>query len=142
MEVFTVCRASGTVQQSDEIIEKRVRAAQGDEDDAIVLRIERVGLFEVFPEIANRLLTLVVDSTDGEATLHLPDESCGRCARTRADNEEIVGVEAQMLGLKIDFGDNSVGQDGRDASDEELSQPVRCHVLFEEYTLVAGRDWA
>lgn len=105
-----------------------------------MLGIERFGLLEVFPEIANRLLAFFVGRTDCEATLHLPHEPCGRCACTCADNEEIVGVEAKMLGLEMDFSDSSVSQDGRDASDKELGEPVRRDVLLEEHTLAAGGD--
>lgn len=138
MELFAVGRAPRAVEQADEIFEKRIRAAQSDEDEAIVLRIEWVSLLEVFPEIANCLPAFLVGGTDGEATLHLADKPCGRYACTLADNEEIVGVKAEMFGLEMDFGDASVSQDGWDASDEKLSQPVRRDVLLEEHTLAAG----
>jgi len=42
--------------------------------------------------------------------------------------------------MEMDFGDASVGQDRRDASDEELGQPVRRDVLLEEYALAASGD--
>jgi hypothetical protein len=61
--------------------------------------------------------------------------------RAATDNEEVVGIEAEMLGLEMDFGDASVSQDRRDAADEKLRQPVGRDVLLEEHTLAAGGDW-
>src|SRR6185437_12373195 len=48
LKLFAICRAPGTVEQPDEILEEYARTAQRDEDKAIVLRIERVGLLEIF----------------------------------------------------------------------------------------------
>ena len=140
LELFAVNRAPRAVEQADEVFEKRVRAAQRDEDEAIMLGIERIGLLEVFPEIANRLTAFLVGGTDSEATLYLPDEPCVRFACPRTDNEEVVGIEAEMLGLEMDFGDASVGQNRRDASDEELDQPVRRDMLLEEHSLATSGD--
>jgi hypothetical protein len=86
-----------------------------------VLGIERVGLLEILPEIANGLLAFVVGSTDGEAALHLPDEARSRRACARADDEDVVRIEAEMLGLEMDFGNAGICQDRRDATDEQLS---------------------
>jgi hypothetical protein len=85
-----------------------------------VLGIERVGLLEILPEVANGLLAFVVGGTDGEAALHLPDEPRSRRACARADDEDVVRIEAEMLGLEMDFGDAGISQDRRDAADEQL----------------------
>jgi len=61
-------------------------------------------------------------------------------APARADDEEVVRVEAEMLGLEMDFGDAGIGQDRRDAADEELGQPVGGNVLLEKHALAAGGD--
>ena len=86
-----------------------------------MLGIERVGLLEILPEIVNGLLAFVVGSTDGEAAFHLPDESRSRRACARTDDEDVVRIKAEMLGLEMDFGDAGIGQDRRDAADEQLS---------------------
>lgn len=85
-----------------------------------MLGIEWVDLLEILPEVPNSLLAFVVGGTDGEAAFHLPDEPRRRRACTRADNEEVVRIEAEMLGLEMDFSDAGIGQDRRDAADEQL----------------------
>ena len=108
LEFFAIGRAPRAVEQPDEILEKRIRAAQRDEHEAVVLGIERIGLLEILPEIADGLLAFVVGGTDGEAAFHLPHEPRIRRACARADNEEVVRVEAEMLGLEMDFGNSSI----------------------------------
>jgi len=120
LEFFAVGRAPRAVEQPDEILEKRIRASQRDEHEAVVLGIERVGLLEIPPEVANGLLAFVVVGTDGEAAFHLPDEPRSRPACARADDENVVRIEAEMFGLEMDFGDAGIGQDRRDAADEQL----------------------
>ena len=118
LELFAVGRTSGAVEQSDEILKKRVCAALRDEYEAVVLGVERIGVLEVLPEIADGLLAFVVFSTDGETAFHLPYEP--RICRANADYEEVVRVEAEMLGLEMDFGDAGICQYRRYAADEEL----------------------
>lgn len=96
---------------------------------------ERIGFLEILPEIADGLLAFVAGGTDGEAAFHLSYEPRIRRACARADDEEIVRVEAEMLGLEMDFGYAGIGQDRRDAADEKLRQPVRCDMLLEERAL-------
>jgi len=119
-ELLAIGRASGAVEQPDKILEERVRAAQRHEDKAVVLGIERVGLLEILPEVANGLLAFVVGGTDGETAFHLPDEPRSRRGCARADDEDVVRIEAEMLGLEMDFGDAGIGEDRRDAADEQL----------------------
>ena len=80
--------------------------------------IERSGLLEILPEVVDGLLAFVVGSTDGEAAFHLPDEPRSRRACVRADDEDVVCIEAEMLGLEMNFGDAGIGQDRRNAADE------------------------
>ena len=105
-----------------------------------MLGIERIALLEILPEIADGLLAFVVSGTDGEAAFRLPYEPRIRRPCARADDEEVVRVEAEMLGLEMDFGDAGIGQDRRNAADEELSQPVGRNMLLEEHALAAGGD--
>src|SRR5690606_6134577 len=98
----------------------RVRSAQRHEDKAVLLGIEGVGLLEILPEVPNSLLAFLVGGTDGEAAFYLPDEPRSRRACARADDEEVIRIEAEMLGLEMDFDDTGIGQDRRDAADEQL----------------------
>ena len=48
------------------------------------------------------------------------------------DDQEIVCLPAEMLGLQMDFHDSAVVQDRRDASHQELGEPIGSDVLLEE----------
>ena len=63
-----------------------------------------VGPLEVFPEIADRLHALVVRSADREAALHLAGEFLGGGSRALTDDQEVVGLPSEALGLEADLG--------------------------------------
>ena len=93
------------------MLEQRIRAAQRNEHEAVVLREDAA--LEILPEIAHGLHAFFVRCAEGEAPLHLAHEPRIRRTCARGDNEEVVRVEAEMLGLEMDFGDAGIGQDWR-----------------------------
>jgi hypothetical protein len=55
-----------------------------------------------------------------------------------ADDQKIVRVPPEMLGLQMDFHHHAVMQDWRDAPHEELGEPVGSNVLLKERARSTG----
>ncbi len=85
-----------------------------------MLGIERVGFLKSFQK--SPILLAFVSAALGEAALHLPDEVRSRRASARADDKEVVRIEAEMLGLEMDFGNTGIGQEGGMLEQELASQ--------------------
>lgn len=75
---------------------------------------------EVLPEITNRLAALFIRRTDGEAPFHLACEPLGGPACSRADDQKIIRLPAEMLGLEAHLAQRGVDEEGLNCSDQEL----------------------
>jgi len=49
-----------------------------------------------------------------------------------ADDQEIIRMPAQMLGLEVDCHHRAVDQDRRYALNKQLTEPIRIDVLLED----------
>jgi hypothetical protein len=87
----------------------------------------------------HRLLALVICCTDGERPLDLTSELTEISRTILADNQEIVSVPAEMLGLQMDFHDQTVVQDWRNTFYKELCEPIGIYMLFKERARPSGR---
>src|SRR5262245_31229815 len=86
---------------------------------------------KVFPEVSDGLNAILVRRADGEAPLHLTGEFAGCSSRSLTEDQKVIGLPSQALGLEADLGDNGVDQDRWEAAHQELRQPIRPDVLLE-----------
>ena len=72
-ELATATRGPRAIEEPGEVLEKRIRTAQRDKGEAVVI-LRKVRGVEVFPEIGDGLYALLVRRADGEAAFHLAGE--------------------------------------------------------------------
>ncbi len=140
LELRAVARRAGAVQETDEMLEERVGAAQSDEHQAVIRRRETVRLLKSFQKSWMACLQFVVCCADGEAALDLAGEFPGGCSGAFADNQKVVGLPAEVLCLEVNLRHDRVDQDRRNAAHEQLGQPVCRDVLLEERARSARGD--
>ena len=140
LEVGAVARGARAVEQPDEVLQQRVRAAKRNEHEAVVV-LGELRAFEVFPEVADGLHALVVRRADGEAPLHLASEVAYRAARASQTIRKSSVCQPRRSVWKLTSLTVVSIRMGGIAADQELRQPVGADMLLEKRASTPGGRW-
>src|SRR4051812_34526503 len=116
---------AGALQETEEILEERVRAPQGDKNETIACGRESLRTLEVLPKVLHGLPAFVICATDREGELDLSSELLGFSASSFTNDQQIIGFPSEVLRLEVDFFYDSVNQDWWNPADQQLCEPVR-----------------
>lgn len=139
-EIGGILRRPGTVEQPPEASKEHLRPSLHDQRQAIG-RGRKSCAVEVLSEIQHRLLAVLVRGTHGEGALDLTGEPAALAAAL-TDDEEVIGLPAQVVGLETHLHHARVDQDRWDPPDQQLRKPVSIDIPLEERTGAAGGERA
>src|SRR5262249_55986653 len=139
LEFDAVAGGPRAVEETCEVLQQRIGPAERHQCEPVGFSAEEVLIVEIMPVIRDRLLALLVHGAKGERPLYLPDELSPDAGPVLSDDEEIVGLSPEPLGLEMNLRHRAVADDRWDRPDQEQREPVGTDMLLENGSRSSGR---